>query len=446
MKTHSAFFLGLGLLAAVSLAPVTAQEAPPAAATDSARLTPDQLDELLGPIALYPDALIALILPAAATPSDVVLAARYLQGGGDPAQIENQPWDDSVVALAHYADVIQWMDQNLAWTKQLGEVFVAQPTDVMQAVQRLRAEARAAGTLTDTPQQQVVMEDQDISIVPTQPDVIYVPRYDPEVVYDVQPPGYYPGPFLTFGTGFSTGLWLTYDMDWGHRRIWVIDRHDRHYDWRDHRDWRHPVFPGRPGYVSDPSRHPWNPPAHPATRPSASNRIPPQVVRPAFIPGTPPRPPGWHRNDLPNRRPENPRAQTPPASANPRPGQFQSPVQPLQGPLVQPLQQPVVQPSRPPQNPSAPPDRRGNPDPRDRTRDDRQNRGREAPATGALPPRTIAPPPPHAAVQPPVSHSQGFLPRLQPPAPPAPPKPPPPPPPPAQSSEDDKRRDRDRHD
>ncbi len=393
MKTHAIILLGLGLLAAGTPAALPAQDVGPAAA--SARLTPDQLDELLGPIALYPDALVALILPAAASPSDIVLAARYLQSGYDPAQVDSQSWDDSVVALAHYPDVIQWMNQNLAWTQQLGEVFVAQPTDVMQSVQRLRAEARAAGTLTDTPQQQVVVDDDYIEIVPAQPNVIYVPRYDPDIVYG-PPPGYYAGSYITFGVGFSTGLWLTHDLDWGHHRIWVADRQDH-----NPRDWRHPVFPGRPGYVRDPSRHPWNPPARlpsprPATPPGPSR--PPQVTRPAFIAGTPPPPPGWQRRDGPGRRPDNPPRVAAPTAAPAPPGGRSPVVAPMQGPVVQPFQQPLVQPFRPPSATPAPPvptERRENVDvQRERERLDREREDRARAAQAPQAPQRGQPPPP----------------------------------------------------
>src|SRR5581483_9486390 len=161
---------------------------------------------------------IALILPAATNSSDIVLAARYLASGGDAAQVDNQPWDDSVRALTHYPEVIRWMDQNLAWTKQVGDAFAAQPTDVMNAVQRLRAKARAAGTLTDTPQQQVVTDDNAIAIVPTQPDVIYVPYYDPEVVY-VPHDEFYGYPYFTFGAPYATGFWLSFNLDWRHHRV-----------------------------------------------------------------------------------------------------------------------------------------------------------------------------------------------------------------------------------
>src|SRR3954468_20689248 len=123
--------------------------------TTSPMRSPEELDQLFGPIALYPDALIALILPASTVSSDVVMAARYLRGNGDPARVETESWDDSVKSLSHYPEVVKWMDENLAWTKQAGEAFVAQPADVMNAIQRLRTAARAAGTLVDTPQQRV---------------------------------------------------------------------------------------------------------------------------------------------------------------------------------------------------------------------------------------------------------------------------------------------------
>jgi hypothetical protein len=165
---------------------------PPAAAESvPPTLPPEALNQLLAPIALYPDALVALILPASTVPSDLVLAARYLSSNGDPAQVANQPWDDSVKSLVRYPDILKWMDQNLEWTTQVGEAFLNQPADVMNTnvmntIQGLRAQAIAAGNLIDTPQQRVVKEESCIRILPAQPEVIYVPQYDPEVVY-VQP-------------------------------------------------------------------------------------------------------------------------------------------------------------------------------------------------------------------------------------------------------------------
>jgi Protein of unknown function (DUF3300) len=184
------------------------------------QLSPEELNELLAPIALYPDALVALILPASTMPSEVVLAARYISSNGDPARIANQPWDDSVKSLTRYPDVLKWMDHNLEWTTAVGEAFLDQPADVMNSIQRLRAEALAAGNLTNTPQQEVVQEETVIRIVPAQPDVIYVPQYDPDVVY-VQPHSRDFGPLLTFGVGFAAGSWLNHDCDWGRRSIYV---------------------------------------------------------------------------------------------------------------------------------------------------------------------------------------------------------------------------------
>ena len=104
-------------------------------------LSGPQLDQLLGPIALYPDPLIAQILPASTLPTQIVLADRYVSGGGDPNQIDQQPWDPSVQALARYPNVLKWMDDNLDWTTELGQAFLNQPQDVMDSIQRLRQSA-----------------------------------------------------------------------------------------------------------------------------------------------------------------------------------------------------------------------------------------------------------------------------------------------------------------
>ena len=189
------------------------------AQTPGTTYSPEQLDQLLGPIALYPDPLVALILPASTVPSDITLAARYLAANGAPGGIDAQPWDPSVKALAHYPEVVQWMNSNLDWTQALGAAFAQQPADVMKSIQQLRVQARAAGTLVDTPQQQVVLEGDDIRIVPAQANIIYVPEYDPAIVYET--PVGYAGPFITFGLGFPVGVWLGYQCDWDDFGIWV---------------------------------------------------------------------------------------------------------------------------------------------------------------------------------------------------------------------------------
>lgn len=231
--------LALGATCSLTAQDPTADEP---AAFPAVVFTPEQLDQLLAPIALYPDALIALILPAATFPTDIVLAARYLkENPGNLSQVEHRAWDDSVKSLTHYADVLKWLDENLTWTKQVGEAFAAQPADVMNSIQRLRARARASGALSSTPQQQVLAEPDVVRIVPADPDVIYVPRYDPAVVF-VERPYFYPAPMLTFGAGWRVGSWLAYDFDWRRCTLWVGDRHRR---W-DRHDWHWPVVPISP--------------------------------------------------------------------------------------------------------------------------------------------------------------------------------------------------------
>lgn len=259
MKFHSHVLTTLSILVGagcVTAPPMSAQSPVP---VTTASIPANQLEELVAPIALYPDALVAILLPASTASSDVVLAARFLSANNPVDQIDAQPWDDSVKALAHYPDVVKWMDENLAWTQQLGAAYTEQPSEVMAAIQRDRQRARANGILVDTPQQRVVVEDGGyIRIVPAQADVIYVPRYEPEIVYVEQPVYYGPDPWITFGVGFGVGWWLSYDCDWRTRVIWV-DR-DRHHHWNDHRrDWRYPEFPHGGVAHHDSRWQPWRP-------------------------------------------------------------------------------------------------------------------------------------------------------------------------------------------
>jgi hypothetical protein len=222
------------LLALCLAAPLRAQ----APATDAAGTgyAPEQLDQMLAPVALYPDPLIALILPASTFPSDVALAAQYVAANGNTAAVDSQPWDPSVRGLAHYPDVLKWMNDNIDWTRALGAAFAMQPSDVMKSIQQLRAKARASGALVDTPQQQVDVEGDDIRVIPAQPDTIYVPQYDPDVVYGDAPEGY-DGPYVTFGVGFPVGAWLGFECDWDDFGIWAGPWH-RGWDYR--REWRDP--------------------------------------------------------------------------------------------------------------------------------------------------------------------------------------------------------------
>lgn len=288
MKTLRTTLLFASLSGGFSLAEAQTPVPPPAPATaspapDGVLMTAEQLEQLMGPIALYPDALIALILPACAASTDIVLAARQLRDNpNDRSQIEHRGWDESVKSLTSYPEVLQWLDDNLSWTKQVGEAFVEQPADVMQAVQRLRAKARAAGTLVDTPQQQVIADNTAIRIVPAQPEVIYVPYYEPEVVF-VSTPVYYSRPVLAFGTGVAVGSWLAYDCDWNRRVIWCGDRRR---PWHGH-DWRRPVVSYAPPASTRVSItvHQWRPPpvhVRPARPPSFTYRHT-EIVRPAPI-------------------------------------------------------------------------------------------------------------------------------------------------------------------
>lgn len=302
MKPRHLVGFCLALLGAAPLVAQPAEVAGPERA-EEALLTAVELEELLGPIALHPDALVALILPASTAPSDIVLAVRRLQAGATAESLENEPWDDSVKALLRYPEILRWLDENLAWTKQLGETFAAQPAEVMNAVQRLRSRAQAAGTLKNTAQQRVVEVDEQIRIVPSRRDVIYVPRYDPRVVY-LDRPVYVPTTFLTFGIGYSAGHWLAYDCDWRRRTICVVPRHDRIRVWRERRDWAHRIY-WRPHHYDrwDDCWQPWRP--RPYSRHIAEDLrrrwpaagVPPATVTPGTVaPGMRPPPASWRRD------------------------------------------------------------------------------------------------------------------------------------------------------
>ena len=208
---------------------VRAQEGVPPPAPAYEPLSSDQLDQLLGPIALYPDPLIAQILPAATLPEQIVLADRYVSGGGDPGAIGAQPWDPNVQALAYYPSVLQWMDQNLDWTTELGQAFLYQQQDVMDSIQRLRQSAYNFGNLQSTPQEQVINDNGYIEIVPVDPQMIYVPEYQPDQVFYMAASGL---PFITFGAAFAIGPWLHCDFDWRNHNLIVWNRdHPRPANW-----------------------------------------------------------------------------------------------------------------------------------------------------------------------------------------------------------------------
>lgn len=215
--------------------------APPPDAAGPA-LAPAQLDQLVGPIALYPDPLIAELLPAATFPSEIVEANRYISQGGDPNQIPDQGWDPSVQAMAHYGNVLKWMDDNLAWTTQLGQVFENQQADVMNAIQQLRGQAQNLGNLPSTPQESVVNDGGDIEIDPTDPDQMYVPAFPPDEIYTQ------PGIYCTFPFWLPIGGWLVNDWNWhNHGLIFWGPDHPRPGNWwHEPPNQRHSYIVGHP--------------------------------------------------------------------------------------------------------------------------------------------------------------------------------------------------------
>jgi len=244
-------------MVAASLCAVTQSPAqmpvPPPAPEVQLRSGPE-LDQMLGPIALYPDPLIAQILPAATLPTEIVLADRYVTGGGDPNLIDQQPWDPSIQALARYPALLTWLDENLAWTTAVGQAFLYQQQDVMDSIQRLRAEAQALGNLQSSPQESVVIDNGVIEILPTNPDVIYLPVYQPDVVYYQRA---YGTPFISFGLGFAVGAWLNCDFDWHnhHLIVWGHD-HPRPANWWSRRPDQRPRPEVAHATVWQPRDHP----------------------------------------------------------------------------------------------------------------------------------------------------------------------------------------------
>src|SRR5574341_2241392 len=186
----------IGVLILLLAAPpgVLAQFAPPSpppleGAIAPPLFRPEELDQLLAPIALYPDALLAQILMGSTYPLEVVQAARWVRANPNvtgpqlEAAMQQQPWDPSVKSLTAFPQVLAMMDEHLDWTQALGDAFLAQQQDVMATVQALRAKAYAAGYLRSTPQQAVVAEPGLIVIEPVSPAIVYVPIYDPFLVY-----------------------------------------------------------------------------------------------------------------------------------------------------------------------------------------------------------------------------------------------------------------------
>jgi hypothetical protein len=210
-------------------------------AVQAAPQTAAQLQQLVAPIALYPDALVAQILAASTYPDQVVEADRWLQQHPDlrgedlGKEVDKQPWDPSVKALTEFPSVLANMDKNLSWTSSLGDAYVNQEQDVMNAVQVMRQDAQKAGNLNSTSQEKVSNHSDTIVIEPADPQVVYVPEYDPWLVYGAPIgvwPGWYSypglyiaGPGIGFGLGFGIGFFGGFGWGFHH---WGSDWH--HHD------------------------------------------------------------------------------------------------------------------------------------------------------------------------------------------------------------------------
>ena len=216
----------------------------PSSSSDQQVLKPEQLDALVAPIALYPDTLLAQVLMASTYPLEVVQAERWatehnkLDGDQLKKEVEKQGWDASVKSLVATPSVLTMMSQKLDWTQKLGDAVLAQQPDVMDAVQRLRAKAYAKEKLRSTKEQNVTVRQegsrQVVAIEPTDPNTLYVPYYDPAVVYgewpypDYPPYYYYPegylpgiiGTGIAFGAGYALWRWTSGGRFWGGNINW----------------------------------------------------------------------------------------------------------------------------------------------------------------------------------------------------------------------------------
>jgi Protein of unknown function (DUF3300) len=197
-----------------------------AAESGAQTFKPEEIDQLIAPIALYPDELISQIFMASTYPLEVVEADRWakqnknLKGDALAQALEKQDWDPSVRSLVNFPEVLSKMSEKLDWTQKLGDAFLSQQKEVMDAVQRLRAQAQAAGNLQTTEQQKVIVEEKIIKIEPANPQVVYVPTYNPTVVYGAWPyPAYPPYPWYppgyVFGSMFAFGAGVALGAAWG---------------------------------------------------------------------------------------------------------------------------------------------------------------------------------------------------------------------------------------
>ena len=273
-RLRHGFLILLGLVAIVSTAvnaqqPVDAANEPVAVA---APLPQGELDSLVAPIALYPDELLAQVLMASTYPLEIAIAARFVQenpslsGDALDQALRDKNWDPSVLSLTAYPQVLLMMNDGLEWTQRLGDAFLANQQQVMDTVQSLRSRAQAAGNLQSTPQQTVTNQEGSIDIEPAQPEYLYVPVYDPRVIYGPwsdpgyepyywYPPAIYGYPDLSaafaatifFGSGrrishnhwgWAHPNWHHHDIDVNVRNNYFANRPQYTNQWRDGQ-WAH---------------------------------------------------------------------------------------------------------------------------------------------------------------------------------------------------------------
>jgi hypothetical protein len=257
MKSLKSFQLIMAVLLAILLAAPLVALAQDSKASAAKRFSQEELDQILAPVALYPDSLLAQVLMASTYPLEVVMVDRWVKQNknltGDKLieAADKQPWDPSVKALVPFPDLLSTMAEKLEWTEKLGDAFLTQQTDVMETVQSLRIKAYEAGNLKTTNEQHVIVEKETILVEPADPSVVYVPVYDPWRVYGswwwpYYPPYvfypypypsafYYPG-YIGFSVGFVVGAyWGNWGYcNWPYRTVYV----NHHYYGRPYPGYR----------------------------------------------------------------------------------------------------------------------------------------------------------------------------------------------------------------
>ena len=272
---------------------------------DKVQFRQQELDQMLAPIALYPDSLLSQILMASTYPLEIVEAARWVKAhptiqGDQAVQATDQyHWEPSVKSLVAFPNVLAMMDEQLDWTERLGDAFLSQEPEVLDTVQNLRQRASANGTLQSTAQVRIDQEGQNISITSPDPQVVYVPYYDPAVIYgrwwwqayppvSWQPwPGYFVGPGL--GTGYVWGPSITVGagfffgaFDWPHRQVNVVTVNNFYFHNTVTRTWTHDPLHRRGVLYRGAALRQQYGRAPPHRR---SDRISADIIPPGFFPG-----------------------------------------------------------------------------------------------------------------------------------------------------------------